>query len=404
MTTPENAALSARELAHTSGVYPIRDIAIVRGQGAHLFDADGRRYVDCASGQGVAALGHAHPRVVEAVQRQVATLVTCSGSFPNDRRAALQERLCGLLPEGFERVFLCNSGTEAMEGALKFARLSTGRTGIVAAERGFHGRTMGALSCTWDPKYREPFAPLVPGVAHAVHDDLASFEALVSGDTAAVVVEVVQGEGGVRPAGGEFLRGLRRLCDERGALLVVDEVQTGFGRTGRMFAFEHHGVRPDLLALGKAIGGGLPMGAVALGPRVAELSVGSHGSTFGGNPLACAASEAALEALVEERLPERAEALGARLRARLRTIPSPRIQEVRGLGLMVALELDVPSAPYLAALLERGVIALAAGPKVIRLLPPLVIEEEDLDLVAGALEAVLTREGAALEGASGGRG
>ena len=241
MTTSENTALRARELVHTSGVYPVRDIALVRGEGAHLFDADGRRYIDCASGQGVAAVGHAHPRVVEAVREQVGRLVTCSGSFPNDQRAALQEQLCALLPEGLERVFLCNSGTEAMEGALKFARIATGRTGIVAAERGFHGRTMGALSCTWDPKYREPFAPLVPGVSHAVHDDLASFERCIGGDTAAVVVEVVQGEGGVRPASAGFLRGLRQLCDERGALLVVDEVQTGFGRTGRMFAFEHTG-------------------------------------------------------------------------------------------------------------------------------------------------------------------
>lgn len=389
MTTPSNAALQARELVHTSGVYPIRDIAIVRGEGAHLFDADGRRYLDCATGQGVATLGHAHPRVVEAVTRQVGTLVTCSGSFPNDRRAEAQERLAAHLPASLDRLFFCNSGTEAMEGALKIARIATGRTGVVAAERGFHGRTMGALSCTWDPKYRAPFEPLVPGVVHAPHGDLAAFEARIGGDTAAVVVEVVQGEGGVRPTNAAFLQGLRRLCTERGALLVIDEVQTGFGRTGRVFAFEHFGIEPDLLALGKAIGGGLPMGAVAFGSAVGELPVGSHGSTFGGNPLACAAAVAALDVLEQERLPERAEALGARFRSRLGAIASPRVREVRGLGLMVAVELDVPSAPYLAALLERGVIALAAGPTVVRFLPPLVVAEEDLEFAADALEEVL---------------
>jgi acetylornithine/LysW-gamma-L-lysine aminotransferase len=276
-----------------------------------------------------------------------------------------------------------------MEGALKIARIATGRTGVVAAERGFHGRTMGALSCTWDPKYRAPFEPLVPGVVHAPHGDLAAFEARIGGDTAAVVVEVVQGEGGVRPTNAAFLQGLRRLCTERGALLVIDEVQTGFGRTGRVFAFEHFGIEPDLLALGKAIGGGLPMGAVAFGSAVGELPVGSHGSTFGGNPLACAAAVAALDVLEQERLPERAEALGARFRSRLGAIASPRVREVRGLGLMVAVELDVPSAPYLAALLERGVIALAAGPTVVRFLPPLVVAEEDLEFAADALEEVL---------------
>lgn len=389
MSEQTNASLREAELAHASGCYPTKDIAIVRGAGAHLWDADGNEYIDCASGHGVASVGHAHPAVVEAVQRQVATLVTCAGSFPNDQRAALQTLLCSLLPDGFERLFLCNSGSEAVEGALKFARLSTGRTGLVAAQRGFHGRTMGALSCTWDKKYREPFAPLIGDVRHAAYDDLAAFDAVIDEGTAAVLIEVVQGEGGVRPGTPEFLKGVEALCRERGALLIVDEVQSGIGRTGRMFAFEHYDLHPDLIAMGKAVGGGLPMGAVGIGPCIHPIAMGSHGSTFGGNPLTCAASIAALSTLVGDGLIERAAELGERFMERLRAIDSPRIREVRGLGLMIAVDLRERSAGYLKALQERGVIAIPAGPTVIRFLPPLVIEEADLMRVADELEAVL---------------
>jgi acetylornithine/LysW-gamma-L-lysine aminotransferase len=393
MSGQTNEELVARESAHASGVYPTKTIAIVRGQGAHVWDAGGKEYIDCSAGHGVAALGHAHPRLVQAVSTQVGTLATLAGSFPNDQRAQLQERLCELLPQGFERVFLCNSGTEAVEGVLKFARLSTGRTGFVAAQRGFHGRTMGALSCTWEKKYRGPFEPLVPGVEHAPYGNLEAFEALIGEGTACVLVELVQGEGGVRPAQPEFLHGLRELCDERGALLAFDEVQTGFGRTGRMFAFEHFDVVPDLLALGKAIAGGLPMGAVALGARVSPLEVGVHGSTFGGNPLACAAANACLRTLAEERLVERSAELGAWFAGRLAAIDSPLVREVRGLGLMVALDLRVRSAQVLAALQERGVIALPAGPTVLRFLPPLLIERDDLERVAVEVEAALAAAG-----------
>ena len=386
-----NEELVAREGLHKSGVYPTKPVAILRGEGACVWDAEGKEYVDCSAGVGVAALGHAHPAVVEAVTAQVATLATLAGSYPNDQRAELQERLCALLPEGFERVFFCNSGTEAVEGALKFARLSTGRAGLVAAQRGFHGRTMGALSCTWEKKYREPFEPLVPECSHAPYGKLEAFEAAVTEETAAVIVEVVQGEGGVRPAPEGFLQGLRELCDARGALLIFDEVQTGFGRTGRVFAFEHVGVVPDLVSLGKAIGGGLAMGAVAIGARVEGLGLGAHGSTFGGNPLACAASNAFLRTLVEEDLVGRSAELGARFADRLGSISSPLVREVRGLGLMVALDLRVRSAPILADLQEHGVIALPAGQTVLRFLPPLVIEEEQLERVATEVEAALAR-------------
>jgi acetylornithine/LysW-gamma-L-lysine aminotransferase len=381
------------ERAHATGAVAHRDIAIVRGLGATVWAEDGRAYVDCTSGHGVASLGHCHPRVAEAVARQASTLITCAQSFPNDRRAELLARLVRILPDDLSRIFLSNSGAEAVEGAIKLARLSTGRTGVVAAMRGFHGRTCGALSATWERRYREPFAPLLPDVAHVPFDDLDAAEAAISERTAAVLIEIVQGEGGVRPGSTAYFSGLRRLCDERGALFVVDEVQTGFGRTGRWFACEHHGVVPDVLCLGKAIAGGVPMGATALGRRVGPVPAGAHGSTFGGNPLACAAALAALDAFEAEGLVARAAELGAYLLSRLAAIRSPLLREVRGLGLMAGVELRARVAPLLDRLQARGVLALSAGPTVLRLLPPLVITREELDVAVDAVEASLAQGG-----------
>ncbi|MCL4141843.1 UNVERIFIED_CONTAM: hypothetical protein GTU68_036840, partial [Idotea baltica] len=388
----------ARELVNASGVYPTKAVAVVRAKGAHLWDADGKRYIDCSAGHGVACLGHAHPRWVQAVSTQAGTLTTLASSFPNDQRAEFQERLIDFLPDGFDRLFFCNSGTEAVEAALKFARRSTGRTGIVAAQRGFHGRTMGALSCTWEKKYREPFMPLVAAVQHAPYGNLEKFAELVNENTACVIVEVVQGEGGVRPAQAEFLTGLRALCDEHGTLLVFDEVQTGFGRTGRRFAFEHFGVTPDLLALGKAIAGGIPMGAVALGMCVNKMSMGDHGSTFGGNPLACAAGNATLKTLVDDKLVERSAELGDWFRSELDRIEDPQLREVRGMGLMVAMDFRCRVAPILERLQAAGVVALPAGPTVLRFLPPFVIEKEDLAHVVTTVREVL--ESLSIEGAT----
>jgi len=384
--------LLEQERRHAPGVYPSRDKVFVRGEGALLFDADGRRYVDCASGQGVAALGHAHPRFVAAVAEQAATLVTCSAGWPTAKRAELGVRLAAHLARiGMDpaRIFWCNSGTEAVEAALKFARLSTGRSGVIALERGFHGRTFGALSATHNRAYKDPFEPLVPGFTHVAPGDLAALEGAVDDRTAAVILEVVQGEGGVHPLPADFLQGAAELCRARGALLIVDEIQSGYGRTGRMFACEHAGLEPDLLCLGKAIGGGVPMGAVAMGPRVAEQPPGSHGSTFGGNPLACAAGLAVLDALEHDRLIECAAETGAWLAERLRGLSSPKAKEVRGLGLMLAIDVGEPAAPHVAKLVDEGVIALPAGPHGIRLLPPLVIERAELEEVLAALERVL---------------
>jgi len=394
---PGSPALREVESAHGSGVYTLKDISLVRGEGARVQDAEGRWYIDCASGHGVANVGHAHPAVAAAISAQTERLMTCAGSFPNDRRAELLESLTRFSGGAFERFFLCNSGAEAVEGALKFARLSTGRPGIVAATRAFHGRTMGALSVTWTKAYRAPFEPLIPAVSHARFGDTESFDAAITDETACVIVEVVQGEGGVHVAQPGFLGSLRRLCDERGALLILDEVQTGFGRTGRPFAHEHFDVRPDLLAVGKAMAGGIPMGAVCLGAKVAELPVGSHGSTFGGNPLACAAAIATIAALEGQALCERAAELGAWLQAELGRIPSPLIREVRGLGLMVGMDLRCRVAPVLRHLQSRGVLALPAGSTVLRLLPPLVIERPELERVveeiARALQATEAPKG-----------
>jgi acetylornithine/LysW-gamma-L-lysine aminotransferase len=384
------------ETAHTSGLYLKQPIAIVRGSGATLWDAEGRQYLDCSSGHGVANLGHAHPRVAEAISRQAATLITLFETFPNDQRAAAMHKLTALAP-GLDRVFLCNSGTESIEAAIKFARLSTGRKGIVAAMRGFHGRTLGALSATWNKKYREAFEPLVPCYSHVPFNNPEALEKAVSDETAAVLLEPVQGEGGVYPADPAYMEVVRALCNERGALLILDEVQTGFGRTGRMFAYQHYGITPDMLCVAKSLAGGVPMGAVLIGPAVHHLAPGLHGSTFGGNPLSCAAAVAALSVIEEENLPRQALVKGAYLVDRVRGLGSSLVREVRGLGLMVGIELKHKVAPYLKALQERGILGLNAGLSTIRLLPPLVITYEQLDRVVAALAEVLALDLSAAE-------
>jgi acetylornithine/LysW-gamma-L-lysine aminotransferase len=379
------------ETKHGAGVYAKQQLSIVRGQGASLFDPDGNEYLDCSSGHGVANLGHAHPKVAAAIAAQAATLITLFESYPNDKRAALMQKLASLLP-GLERVFLCNSGTEAVEAALKFARVSTGRVNIVATMRAFHGRTFGALSATFNKKYRQGVEPLVPGFSHVPYNNVEALAEAVTGETAAVILEAIQGEGGIYPAQVEYIQAARRICDERGALLIMDEIQSGFGRTGKMFAVQHFGVTPDLLCCAKSLAGGVPIGAVLIGEKVQNLTPGVHASTFGGNPLSCAAALAALAAIEEEDLAGQAAEKGAYLVKKLRKIESPLIREVRGMGLMVGIELKQKVAPYLKALQEKRVIALNAGMTVLRLLPPLVISYEQMDRLVSALESVLASE------------
>ncbi len=365
------------------------ELTIVRGAGAEVWDERGRRYIDCVAGHGSANLGHCHPAVVAAIQAQAERLLSCPPSLGNDARDALLDRLATIAPPGLDRFFLCNSGTEAVEAAIKAARLATGRPGIVAARRGFHGRTLGALSATWEQTYRAPFEPLVPGVRFAPFDDLAALQRAVDETVGLVLLEPVQGEGGVHPASPGYLQAAAELCRERGALLALDEVQTGFGRTGAMFACQADGATPDLLCLAKSIAGGLPMGALAFGPRVPSFPLGAHGSTFGGNPLACAAAVAAIAALVAEDLPARAAETGAYLLERLRALDAPSVRMVRGRGLMIGVELRGRARPVVAALRERGVLALTAGLAVLRLLPPLVITPAQCDEVVAALREAL---------------
>ena len=369
-------------------VFPKRDITLVRGRGAEVWDDEGRRYIDCVAGIGVASIGHANEAVAEAVAAQARTLVACPGIFYNDARARLLEKLASIAPDGLTRGFLCNSGTESVEAAIKFARLTTARAGVVSAMRGFHGRTLGALSATHKKAYREGFGPLLPGFSFVPFNSAAKLRAAVGGETAAVLIEPVQGEGGIRPASAEFLGAAREVCDETGALLVFDEIQTGFCRTGRMFACERHGVFPDLLCLAKAIAGGVPTGAVLANDRI-RLPPGKHGTTFGGNPLASAAALAAIEFMQEERLAERAEVLGARFRDRFEPRMPKRIRALRQVGLMIGVELRERCRPYIDALAEAGVLTLPAGTTVIRMLPPLVITEAEIDEVVEALVRVL---------------
>jgi len=374
----------------TSGVYTKRPMALVRGVGAHVWDSDGNEYIDCVGGQGSVNVGHANPQVAAAIAQQAQTLITCPEMFYNDRRAELEQKLTSIT--GMRRVFLSNSGTEAVEAAIKFARLATKRTGVVAAMRGFHGRTYGALSATWEKKYREPFEPLVPDFSHITYNDVAALEDAIDFKTAAVLIEVVQGEGGVRPGTSEFLCKAQELCRERGAMLILDEVQTGFGRTGKLFAFQHYGLQPDLLCLAKSMAGGLPMGATLIGERIGALPPAVHGSTFGGNPLACAASLAAIDFIETQHLADRAAELGVWFVDQLQQIKSPLIREVRGLGLMVGIELKQKVTPYLQELMKYNVLALPAGLTVMRFLPPLVIEKADLVKVVEAVGKVLNAE------------
>jgi acetylornithine/LysW-gamma-L-lysine aminotransferase len=368
-------------------VYPRRDIVLVRGKGARLYDDRGREYIDCASNVGVSNIGHGREEVARAIHEQYLTLSNCYSIFYNPVRARLAEKLISLSPQGLKRVFFCNSGAEAIEGALKFARASTGKKEIIAAMRGFHGKTYGALAATWGEEYQKPFGPMMPGMKHVPFNNFEKLNEVVSLETAAVLLELVQGEGGVRVGNKPYFRQVRELCDQKGILLIFDEVQTGFGRTGTFFACEQF-VEPDMLCVAKSLAGGIPMGAVLCSDAV-RVPVKSHTSTFGGNPLACAAALATLEVIEREDLPARAKIQGDYFLNELRAIKSDKIREVRGLGLMLGIELKEKAGPFVQKLMEKGVIVLLAGPTVIRLLPPLVITREEIDIVLSALKEVL---------------
>jgi acetylornithine/LysW-gamma-L-lysine aminotransferase len=381
--------MNTKELEQTFelAVYARRDIVLVSGKGAQLFDDQGNTYIDCASNVGVSNIGHGHPSVAKAMYEQYLALGNCYSMFYNPIRARLAEKLAILAPGNLKRVFFCNSGAEANEAAIKFARASTGRQEIIAAMRGFHGKTMGALAATWGSEYQKPFTPMMPGIKHVPYNSFEKTEAAVGEHTAAILLEPVQGEGGVRVGDNEYFQKVSDLCDVRNILLIMDEVQTGFGRTGTMFACEQF-VIPDILCLAKSLAGGLPMGAVLCNERI-DVPVKSHTSTFGGNPTACAAALASIQVIETEGLVERARTLGAYFLDKLRQIESRKIREVRGLGLMIGIELKEKVGPYVQQLMDKGVITLLAGATVIRLLPPLVITREQIDTVVSALTEIL---------------
>ncbi len=379
------------EDAHSSGVYIKRDLQIVRGEGATLWDADGNQYIDLVGGQGAGNLGHKHPAILDAIQAQAQQLIVCNELFHNPVRATYQAELCKVA--NMERVFLCNSGAEANEGAIKFARILTGRTKIIATMRGFHGRTNGALSATWNKAYRKPFEPLLPDVMHVPYNKAERMEKAIDDSTAAVLLEAVQGEGGVHPAEVGYLRAVKELCDEHGALFIIDEVQTGFGRTGTLFAHFQDEVQPDILTLAKSIAGGVPMGAILLRDGLGPIPPGTHGSTFGGNPLACATGLATLDVLQNSGIVEHAYQHGAEMRAYFQEKLSPDIvRDVRGRGYMFGIELRTKITHVLPALQQRGVVALPAGSTVLRLLPPLVIEPTDLEHAAEIIVDVVNQQ------------
>ena len=371
------------------GILPKRDVVIVRGKGTRLWDTEGKEYIDCVGGHGTANIGHNHPVVVEALVRQAEQLMICPDMFYNNVRAKLVTTLAQVAPAGLDRLYLCNSGTEAVEAALKFARVATKRTGVIAAQRGFHGRTFGALSATWNPKYRKPFQPLVPGFSHVKYNDTQAIDSAINDGTAAVILEVVQGEGGVRLGTESYLKKVEALCRNRGSLLILDEVQTGFGRTDTMFACQHYDIQPDIICVAKAMAGGLPVGAVLCSDLVKEIPTMSHGSTFGGSPIICAAALGTLSVLQNSGIVQNAREMGIYFRERLETLDLRIIREIRGLGLMIGLELKSRVSPVLKGLMDHGILALPAGNTVLRFLPPLSITADDIDQVVDALKIVL---------------
>jgi len=378
-----------------ANVYAKRPIVITKGKGALVWDINGKEYIDCTGSYGVCIVGHSHPKIVEAVKRQAEALISCHGSFYNDARSEFLQKIAQIAPKGLEKTFLSNSGAEAVECAIKLARKFSGKPEIIAMMGAFHGKTMGALSATWDKKYRDPFKPLVPEFKHVPPDDLEKVREAITEKTAAILVEPIRGESGIRVPPNGYLQGLRKICNEKNILLIFDEVQTGFGRTGKLFACEHWGVIPDIICLAKSVAGGLPIGVtIAKKEVMSSLKIGEHSSTFGGSPLVCAAACGAIDVLVEEKLPERAAALGRYFKEKLEELQTQHriIREVRGRGLMLGVELRFDVLNIIIKSMNKGVLILDAGRNVLRFLPPLVIEKKHIDRVISTLDTILKEE------------
>lgn len=385
------------EQKYAANVFARRPIVAVRGKGALLWDINGREYIDCMSAYGVAVVGHCHPKVVEAIKRQAELLIACHSSLYNNVRAEFLKKLMEITPAGLKNAFLSNSGTEAIEAAIKLVRRYTGKPELISFVGGFHGKTMGSLSATWQRRYRVPFEPLVPGFKHVPYGKVDRLKAAIDEKTAGVIVEPIQGEGGIKIPPEGFLNELREICDENNVLLIFDEVQTGFGRTGKLFACEHSHVTPDILCLAKSIGGGVPFGVtVAKEHIMSSFKLGDHTSTFSGNPLICAAASAAIDVVRDENLPERAEVLGQYFMGELEKLREKYfiVRDVRGKGLMIGMEFRFDVLNLILNALEKNVIILDAGRNILRFLPPLVISKTQIDRVVSVLDEVICDENA----------
>lgn len=369
-------------------------IAFIKGSGSRLWDADGKEYIDMLAGIAVNSVGHCHPDVVRAIQDQAAELIHVSNFFVSPPQVSLSKLLVDI--SGLNRVFLTNSGAEAVEGAFKIARKYSHKKGkggnIVYMENSFHGRTLATIA-TGQKKYQKGFDPIPAGFSQIPFNDLEAAKNAVTEETAAIIVEPIQGEGGINPADKAYLEGLRTLCDEKDLVLIFDEIQTGIGRTGAWFAKDHYGVQPDIIALAKGLGGGMPIGAFLCNEKVAEaIDYGDHGTTFGGNPVAAAASLATLKVIADEKLCNAARTKGQWLRDELEGMAQkhPTIREVRGMGLMIGVQLNRPAAPVVQRLLEEGVVANATADTVLRLVPPLNISRSDLEIVVQKIEEIIS--------------
>ena len=370
-------------------------VTIEKGKGSHVWDVNGKEYIDCMGGYGVALVGHQNERVVTAIKEQVDKIITVHSSLYNKTREEFLKLLIGLAPKDLTQVHLNNSGAEAVEAAMKFARKFTGKKGMVAMKGSYHGKSFGALSLTFNPKYKKAFQPLVEKVSFASYGDIESLREVVDDDTAFVILEPIQGESGIIVPPDGFLQDVRKLCDEKGILLIFDEIQAGLGRTGRLWACEHWDTSPDIMCLAKGIAGGVPMGATLVRSDIlAVISKGEHSSTFGGNPLSCAAGIAALKALTEDGLVENSDKMGKIFREGLEKLKEKHsiIREIRGKGLMIGVEMKFEVRDILMNLIKEGVLMLYSGRNILRILPPLVISEEDITKVLQSLDSVLSEE------------
>jgi len=380
---------------YLGNLYQRFPVTIEKGLGSHVWDTDNNEYIDCMGGYGVALVGHRNERVVNAIKSQIDKVITVHSSFYNKTREEFLQTLIGAAPSGLSQVHLNNSGAESVEAAIKFARKFTGKKKMVAMKGSYHGKSMGALSLTFNPKYREPFQPLVEKVSFSPYGDVNALRDVVDKDTAFVILEPIQGESGIHVPPEGFLQEVRKICDENDSLLIFDEIQSGLGRTGSMWASEHWKTVPDIMWLAKGIAGGVPMGVTLVRPDIlAVMKKGEHSSTFGGNPLACAAGTATLHALTQDGLIENAKSIGEKFSNGLEELKSkhPIIREVRGKGLMIGVELKFEVKDILMEVIKNGLLLLYSGRNILRLLPPLVISEEDTVKTLQILDKLLTNE------------